>query len=194
MKTMAALTARRSSALGRWFWRVLGALVVFGMSVGAWAVVDALIARFAVNLITQLLVNYIILIGILLVFETRVIPVMTTIAQAYMLTAFLAAGIGTFNCYMTRRFEIYQRIWSIVTRPLFLISCVLFLFDAIPQPYRDWLWYNPLVHVIGLMRRGYYPNYEATYVSEAYVFGIGLVTLLAGLLLLKRDHKSAIER
>jgi len=44
MRTMAALTARRPSALGRWFWRLLGALVAFGASVAAWATVDALLA------------------------------------------------------------------------------------------------------------------------------------------------------
>ncbi|MGI1660898.1 YcjF family protein [Palleronia sp. KMU-117] len=48
MQTMATLAARRPSALGRWFWRLLVALVTFILSVAAWSFVDTLIARSAV--------------------------------------------------------------------------------------------------------------------------------------------------
>ena len=36
------------------------------------------------------------------------------------------------------------------------------------------LWYNPLAHIIGEMRAGFYGTYQADYVSGPYVFGIGL--------------------
>ncbi len=45
MKTAAALAARRPSVLARWFWRLLGALIVFGLSLWAWDLVTGLIAR-----------------------------------------------------------------------------------------------------------------------------------------------------
>jgi len=45
MKTAAALAARRPSALARWFWRLLGALVLFGLSLWAWDFVAGLVAR-----------------------------------------------------------------------------------------------------------------------------------------------------
>lgn len=44
MQTMAALAARRSSPLTRWFWRLLGAMFAFFLSVAAWNVVAGLIA------------------------------------------------------------------------------------------------------------------------------------------------------
>ena len=44
MQTMAALTARRTSPLARWFWRLLGAIVGFFVSIAAWQAVDALFA------------------------------------------------------------------------------------------------------------------------------------------------------
>ncbi|WP_108484726.1 YcjF family protein [Oceaniglobus ichthyenteri] len=44
MRTMAVLAARRSSPLARWFWRLLGAIVVFFLSLAAWNAVTALIA------------------------------------------------------------------------------------------------------------------------------------------------------
>lgn len=48
MRTAAALAARERSALGRWFWRLAGALFVFTLSLTAWAAIDALLARNAV--------------------------------------------------------------------------------------------------------------------------------------------------
>jgi len=110
--------------------------------------IDAILARFTLNVMTQVLISYIIFFGIILLFE----------------------------------------------RPLFIISCIFFLFETIPDPYQGWLWYNPLVHVIGLSRRGFYGNYDAPYVSEIYVVGVALTTLLLGLLLLRRNHKSTLER
>lgn len=154
---------------------------------------DAILARFGLNLMTQLLVSYIVIGTILLVFETRVVMDGAVIARAYGLAALLALGVGVFNCFMMLRFPLYQRFWSILMRPLFLLSCVFFLFDTIPEPYSDYLWYNPLVHLVGLMRHGFYPNYDAPYVSEAYVAGFGLVALVLGLMLLRRDHKNALE-
>jgi putative membrane protein len=45
MQTMAALAARKPSALGRWFWRLLVTLVTFLLSVAAWTYIDDLLAR-----------------------------------------------------------------------------------------------------------------------------------------------------
>lgn len=155
--------------------------------------VDAIAGRFLLNLITQLLVAYLIFGGIMVLFETRVFVQGAVVVQSFGLAALLALGIGTLNCYLVMRFPVYQQIWSIATRPLFLLSCVFFLFDSIPEPFRDYLWFNPVVHVVGLMRRGFYPNYDALYVSEVYVLGVALVTLVLGLLLLKRDHTELLE-
>lgn len=45
MQTMAALAARRPSFLGRWFWRLLAALLTFALSLWAWDFVTGLVAR-----------------------------------------------------------------------------------------------------------------------------------------------------
>ena len=45
MQTMAALAARRPSMLARWFWRLLGAVVLFFASVAAWDFATGLVER-----------------------------------------------------------------------------------------------------------------------------------------------------
>ena len=76
----------------------------------------------------------------------------------------------------------------------FIISCIFFNFESIPQPYSDYLWYNPLVHIVGLMRDGYYPYYQPTYVSILYPVGLAALTLMTGLFLLNRYHRDILDR
>ena len=154
--------------------------------------VDALIARFIVNTVTQAMVAYVVFGGILMIYETRTLPDPVLIAQSLGLTAALALGVGTLNAYLIARFAVWQVVWSILTRPLFLISGIFFLFNAMPHPMRDVVWFNPLIHVVGIMRAGFYPTYNAEYTSMAYVVLVSLVTFAAGLLLLRRSHRDLL--
>lgn len=155
--------------------------------------VDAIIARFIVSGLTQLMVSYIVLVGILSLFETLTLPDLPVIFIAFSMALVLAMGVGVMNCFLFTMFPIWQRSWSVLMRPMFIISCIFFLFEAIPQPYRDILWYNPLVHIIGMMRSGFYPGYDAQYVSVLYVFGVGLGLMMAGLLFLNRYHQDLLN-
>ncbi len=153
---------------------------------------DALLARFAVNAVTQAMVGYVVFGGILLFYETRTLPAPLLIAQSLALSAALALGVGTLNAYLIARFAAWQIVWSILTRPLFLISGIFFLFNAMPHPMQDFIWFNPLIHVVGIMRAGFYPTYDAGYVSVIFVLSVSLVTFAAGLLLLRRSHRDLL--
>lgn len=155
--------------------------------------VDAILARFFLNMITQLLVAYIIYSLCLMIFETRVTLDLPVLFLGFVLAAFLGLGIGTLNAYLFTRFQVMQRVWSILMRPMFIISGIFILFETVPQPYQDWLWYNPLVHIIGLIRSGFYGTYNASYVSVPYLLGISLGCLAMGLLLLRRHHQDLLS-
>ncbi len=155
---------------------------------------DAILARFLLNIMTQILVAYLIFSFCIMAFETRVTLDLVVIIQAFSLAALLGLGIGTLNAYLFIRFPIAQRAWSILMRPMFLVSCIFMLFETLPHPYKDWLWYNPLVHVIGLMRRGFYGTYDATYASPLFVIAVSLVCMAAGLLLLRRQYQDLLTR
>jgi len=149
---------------------------------------DALLARFVLNFLTEVMVAYIIFAGILLLFDTRAILDLPSILLSLGLAGALALGLGTLNCYLFTRFPIWQQVWSILMRPVFLVSCVLTVFDSMPRFAREILWYNPLVHLIGLMRRGFYTSYDAPYASPLYVITVSAVCLVMGLILLRRNQ------
>lgn len=155
--------------------------------------VDALAARFLLNLLTQIMVGYIIFTVLLVSFEHRTTVSLSEVIIAYAYTALLALGFGTFNCYLFIRFPIWQQAWSIINRPLFILSGIFILFDSIPQPYQDWLWWNPLIHVIGMMRAAFYPTYDAEYADPAYIALLSLTMLAAGMLLLRKNYRDLLQ-
>ncbi len=103
----------------------------------------------------------------------------------------LGLGSGTLNCVLFPFFPVWQRIWGVINRPLFLISGVFFTFESMPSQIQSLLWYNPLVHVVGIMRAGIYPSYDAGYISLLFIFGLGLTTFVLGAYLLIR-HRSFV--
>lgn len=156
--------------------------------------VDALVARLVLNLLTQMMVNALVFGTILWLVQPTTTFDVSKIALAYLVTALLAIGVGIMNSFLTVAFPVWQTAWSILNRPLFLVSCVFFIFESVPKPYADILWYNPLVHIAGLMRDGYYPFYQPTYVTLAYPLGIAAVTGMIGLFLLNRYHRDILDQ
>lgn len=155
--------------------------------------IDAVLARYILNLLTQLLVNYIVFSAIISFWDTRTTFEVDRILMAYAMAAALGLGIGVFNCFLMSLYPIWQRAYNIMTRPLFLMSGVIFIYEIVPNPYREWLWYNPLMHVTGELRGAFYNSYDATYVSPMYVFALSGVLGAFGLLFLWRYHRDIME-
>lgn len=155
---------------------------------------DSLLARFILELMTKLLVGYVVFTAVMILFETRVNLNFLIIIRAYALAALLALGIGTLNCFLFTRVPIYQRAWTIVNMPMFILSGIFFTYEMIPSEYQGYLWYNPLMHITGLMRSGFYSSYRPDYISETYVIGVSLGCLAMGLLLLRRYHRDLLNK
>jgi capsular polysaccharide transport system permease protein len=155
--------------------------------------VDAILARFLLNALTGLLVAYLLLTGILMVIDTRVVLDLAPMVLAMGLTMLLGLGIGTLNCALGGIFPTWDLIWSIATRPLFIASGIFFTMEDLPRSVQDILWYNPLIHITGIMRRGFFPMYSPQYVSVLYVLAIALVTLVLGLILLGHHHQDILN-
>lgn len=151
---------------------------------------DAILARLILNAITQFSIFLIVMGFILVTTETRVHLDVRWIALSIVATINLSVGIGIFNSIVFMKFPVWENIWAILNRPMFMVSCIFFLFDSTPEPFRSLLWYNPLIHIVGLMRRGVYPSYDAPYVSLVYLLGPPLVLSAFGLLMLKRHRNS----
>lgn len=154
---------------------------------------DAIISRFILTFVTQLLVGVIVFGGIMILFDVDYSIDLGAIFIAFLAACVLGLGIGAVNCVIVHLFPGWRNMWGIITRPLFLISCIFYLFDSLPQWAQSALWFNPLVHIIGLTRTGFYANYEAHYLAISYPVLIGGITLLMGLILLRRYASQMIN-
>ena len=155
--------------------------------------VDAVLARFVLNGLTGLVVAYLLLAGALAFTDNRAVLDLPPILTAFGLALILGFGIGVLNCALIGLIQSWEMIWSILTRPLFLASGVIFIFEDLPRVLQSILWWNPLMHVAGFMRMGVYPSYGPEYLSPVYVLGCALICLVMGLILLGRYHRDILN-
>lgn len=156
--------------------------------------VDAIIARFLLNSLTSILISALLLTGILAVTDSRSALDLPVMVQAFGLAMLLGLGVGVVNCVLKGLYPMWGLVWGILSRPLFLASGVLFLHEDMPPLAQEILGYNPLIHITGLMRTGFYSTYNPTYISVTYVLAVSLTILTMGLLLLRRYHRVILNR
>ncbi|PRZ44693.1 ABC transporter permease [Tritonibacter scottomollicae] len=156
--------------------------------------VDAMLARLFLNGLTGVFNTFLLLGGILIIVETQTILDPVPIFFALSLAILLGLGVGSVNAVLTAFFPIWGIVWNVVNRPLFIASGIFYLYDEMPRFAQDILWYNPLIHIVGLMRKGFYASYAAPYVSEIYVLSIGLGLTAFGFLLLARFNREILNR
>jgi len=148
---------------------------------------DAVLARFFLNLLTLSTVVCIVASGILMVIETRTIISILPIVLGLSMAALIGLGVGMVNCLLIGLFPV-------LSRPLFIASGVVFIYEDMPAGVQAILWWNPLLHASGLMRTGFYPTYDADYVSYGYGFGLSLGLIFIGLLFLRAYHAKILHR
>jgi len=155
---------------------------------------DAILARFLLNALVVSLVTLIILTGVVVYEDLRLVLDWGKILLAMSLAALLGLGVGCLNCYLFQRFPVWEQIWGILTRPLFIVSGVIFLYEEVPPVAQAVLWYNPVMHLTGIMRDGFYALYRPDYVSLVYVGLWIVVPMVTGLMLLRQYHRDLLNR
>lgn len=82
---------------------------------------------------------------------------------------------------------------SIFFLALYLLSGVLYPIQMIPSQYREYLLWNPLIHIFEHMRHAVAPTYTLVPgISLTYVFLWIIITSFVGLLLYKRFEKRMV--
>ncbi|MBL3568304.1 sugar ABC transporter permease [Rhodovulum sp. BSW8] len=154
---------------------------------------DSVLARFFLSFLTVIAVSFLVFTTLLVVTDDPVRLSLGPLFLALGTAAFLGLGIGTLNAVVFTFFPLWQRVWSIINRPLFILSAVFFTFESLPRQARDVLWWNPIIHLVGEARRAFYPIYRGDYIMLAYPLGIAGFCLLVGGFLLLRNRSAIIE-
>jgi capsular polysaccharide transport system permease protein len=155
---------------------------------------DAVFAQAALGFMTDFLVAVVILSGIALFTDADIALDLAPAAAAFVLAAAVGLGVGSVNCVLFGFFPTWRNVWSVLSRPLFLASGVLFLYETVPPQFQAFLWWNPMIHVTALMRAGFYGSYDPAFVSVPYVLGFAGTLFFAGGWLIRRHASFLIEQ
>ncbi|RLA34997.1 MAG: ABC transporter, partial [Gammaproteobacteria bacterium] len=78
-------------------------------------------------------------------------------------------------------------------RPFFVISGVIFPLSMLPDEFKAYLLWNPLLHAIELSHVAYFASFESPFVSLEYLFLSAVVSLAFGLTCLRASWQRLIS-
>jgi capsular polysaccharide transport system permease protein len=151
---------------------------------------DLVIARVVLQFSTVVILSIVILwCAFLYTGEKGRIELLPLLESASVATA-IGTGIGMFNVVAFAKAPLYEKAFQIVTRPLFLISGVLILIEDVPSPYREWLLWNPIAHIVMWFRTGIYPYYRTDVLDKDYAVVFAMGALLIGMAVFTSSKRS----
>ena len=74
-----------------------------------------------------------------------------------------------------------------------LLSGVLFIYEDVRAGYQDLIWWNPLVHITGYVRSGFFTSYEPAWVSFTYFYLFVLIPGVIGLFFLLHFYRRILS-
>ncbi|MEM9043543.1 MAG: ABC transporter permease [Pseudomonadota bacterium] len=156
--------------------------------------IDTALARFLLQFLTNAVITILIL-AVLVTWQERW-PVIRPIfmIQAFLLAALLGLGIGLLNAVLFSVSPVWERIYTVLTQPLFIVSGIFYLADLLPPEIRDTLYWNPIVNLVAVMRKGIFAQYDAPHADSLYVFAIAAFCLLPGFFFLRAFRARLTEQ
>lgn len=163
------------------------------LTFGAVTWMDLIIARWLLSCLTHLIVFVIVIAALSIFFPMPGVPNFPVLLSSMAMAAALGAGVGMLNCFLFMTLSLWEHVWSVITRPLFIVSGIFFVLEDVPSNLAAILWFNPIFHITGEMRNGIYPTYDAVYVSPLFVYGVSLALFLLGLSLFSRSQDRILD-
>ena len=155
---------------------------------------DAVFAKFITDFLTMFVTGVVLFSGIILHYGLPVSIDLVRVFGGFVMMGLLGLGFGSLNCVIQGFWPTWRHVWSVLTKPLFIMSGIFYTFETLPVQAQAVLWYNPLFHVIGIIRSGLFSGYHPAYVSPLYVLGLSATLFLVGAFLARRHRIRLIER
>lgn len=153
---------------------------------------DLIWARSVLEAVTLIVVSTIILGTEAFILGGHAVDDWLGLLVAITLGSMLGTGLGLVFCMASVLTALVDRIRGVISRPLFWVSGIFFTADSIPHEVAGVARWNPILHVIELVRDALYPSYTSNVASEKYVLGWALGLLALGLVL-ERKVRTKIE-
>ncbi len=115
------------------------------------------------------------------------------VLAACLLLGMMGMGLGFVFASISPIMPSMRQISSAVLgRPLFLGSGIFFIAESVPAPVREYLLYNPLMHILELLRSAFFYEFESAYGDWTYATTWSICVLAFGLLTHQAVKRRAI--
>jgi capsular polysaccharide transport system permease protein len=116
-----------------------------------------------------------------------------TLAAAVVITCLFGFGIGMINAVIQAFFSTWSFFFGIFLSPLYFLSGVFFIVEDVPQPFRRYLLYNPILQLVQWFRRGFYVGYSTPYFYPGYILWWTIAVLALGFTLVRLTRRKLLE-
>ena len=142
---------------------------------------DVIIARGLLEIMTDLVVAVILLVGFGAIGLAAMPDDLWSSAIALLAIAAFGCGIGYVNAVVTVFWRSWEKAYAQLTRILYFISGIFYVPGMMPEWARDALAWNPLLQAIDWFRAGFFSGYRPHWLAPAYLLMLAILALLAGL-------------
>lgn len=147
---------------------------------------DVVLARVVLESTTFMFVGFLMLLALYMGGVEGALPHnLLRVLEASAAATCLGLGVGMINLVIRSLFTHWMTIFSVVSFPLWLFSGIWFLPEQVPVPFRDYMLWNPITHLLMWFRTGFYPDAKAVFLDESYALAFIGVVLAAGLALMR---------
>lgn len=142
---------------------------------------DTFIARALLELLTYIVV-FVVVIGLLAVmgFEMQFKQPLHMLA-AYTCLFLMACGFGLAVMAASVRFPESKKLVPVVLRFGYFVSGVIMPMSAIPSQYRDYFYWNPVVHIMEISREAFFPAFHGVIANWWFVGYTTLALVFVGM-------------
>jgi capsular polysaccharide transport system permease protein len=154
---------------------------------------DTILARAVLDALTYTAITLVILAGLVTALSLHLPFDPVALTVCLILTAALGLGIGTGNALLVGLFPAWRQIWSVLNRPLFILSGVFFTLDSIPDEMEPYVWFNPVAHLVAALRAAFFGADQADPAGLAYTAAVALGLFVTGGALIHRHQSRLIE-
>nr|CAA6828273.1 MAG: Capsular polysaccharide ABC transporter, permease protein KpsM [uncultured Thiotrichaceae bacterium] len=153
---------------------------------------DIMVALVLLEFSTLFLVAIIYLGGSFYIGDFTGIEKLLEVLLALFLATLLGFGFGLLSSTARLYWSAYNNFQSVFMRIMFFTSGKFFVAESLPGTLQEWLWYNPLLHVVEWMRSAFFNSFESGFYDLRYPVVVALLMLFLGLASerLSRHHLS----
>lgn len=156
--------------------------------------IDALIARNILEFILKLTAYFCFTAGLIWFGYSVSFDAIPQLLSYWVLLFFFMFSCSLFFLVLADFSKELGKIVSALFLVVYLTSGILYSIHIIPAQYREYLLYNPLIHIFELMRHAVAPTYQlVSGISLAYFVVWLIVTMFVGLVLYKRFERRMVK-